>query len=139
MSRMRIELPTAWKFSTEIPVRVTDVNYGGHVGNDSIVGLFHEARVRWLKEFGWTELLAPPVGLIMVDLAVRFKHEAGYGDVLTIRLTPLEITERGFDLVYQMAKPDGREVARAWTRLVYFDYSARKLADAPAGFVEKIR
>ncbi len=113
-------------------MRITDVNYGGHAGNDALVGLLHEARLRWIKKLGFTsELLAPPVGLIMVDLAVRFKAEAGYGDVLTIRIAPQEATARGFHLVYQAALSDGREVVRAQTGFVFFDYDAKRMASLP--------
>ena len=139
MASLKIELPARWAFSTEIPVRITDVNYGGHVGNDSLVGIVHEARVRWLKHLGWTEMLAPPVGLIMVDLAVRYKHEALHGDILTVQLACGEISEHGFSLVYKVAKSGDREVARAWTKLVYFDYAARKLASAPPEFAARLK
>lgn len=131
MSRVKIELPDQWMFATEIPVRITDVNYGGHVGNDALVGILHEARVRWLKRQGLSEMIAPPVGLIMVDLAVRYKHEAAYGDVLTVRMGLSDLNERALEFTYQVVSNAGAEVARAQTGLVAFDYEAKKLARLP--------
>lgn len=140
MPRQKIELPERWLFSTELPVRITDLNYGRHVGNDTMLALLQEARVRWLRALGYeSELLAEPVGLILVDLAVRFKAELGYGDTLRVRIAVSEWSRRGFELVYWATKgADETEVARATTGFVFFDYSARRLADPPADFRARI-
>lgn len=139
MPRQKIDLPEAWSFSTEIPVRITDLNYGRHVGNDTMLALIQEARVQWLRGMGYpSELLVEPVGLILVDLAVRFKAELAYGDVIRVQIAVAEWSRRGFELVYLVTKDGGQsEVARATTGFVFFDYTARRLADAPEGFREK--
>lgn len=138
MASVKIELPAAWSFRTELPVRITDINYGGHVGNDALLALIQEARVRWLGQFGWTEKLDATTGLIMVDVAVRFKAELHYGDTLVIQLAPVDWTRLGFDLVYLLTRPDGSEVARARSGFVFFDYAARKMTARPAGFQERV-
>ena len=135
MPRVKIELPASWTFETEFPVRITDLNYGRHVGNDTILAYLQEARVQWLRGLGYpSELLAEPVGLILVDLAVRLKAELAYGDVLRVQLAVAEWNKLGFELVYLISKGEGIEVARATTSFVFFDYTARKLAPAPEGF-----
>ena len=68
----------------EIPIRITDLNYGGHVGNDTILSLLHGARVQFLAHHGFKELEAAGVGLIMSDVAIEFKNELFYGDTLII-------------------------------------------------------
>jgi len=139
MPRVNIDLPAQWSFSTDIPVRISDINYGNHVGNDAFLGIFHEARMRWLKQFGWTELVFDPVGLIMIDVAVRFKSEAHYGDVLTVSLAPQDWTKLGFDLVYLAVNAaTGTEVARAQSGFVFFNYSKKKIAALPPEFQEKV-
>ena len=50
MSRIKLALPDRWTFSTELPVRISDINYGGHLGNDAVLALAQEARVRFLLE-----------------------------------------------------------------------------------------
>jgi acyl-CoA thioester hydrolase len=45
MPRVKIELPESWTFRTDIPIRITDINYGNHMGNDSFLGILHEARM----------------------------------------------------------------------------------------------
>ncbi len=138
MPSVKIELPAAWSFRTELPVRITDVNYGGHVGNDALLAMIQEARVRWLGQFGWTEKLDERIGLIVVDVSVRFKAELHYGDTLVIQLAPAEWSRPGFDLVYLLSRPDGAEVARARTGFVFFDYALRKMAPAPEGFRARV-
>ena len=139
MSRVTIELPATWLFSIDLPVRITDINYGNHLGNDSLLSMLQEARVRWLHQFGWTELVTPPVGLIMIDVAVRFKAEAVFGDTLRFQIAAIEWSGAGFDLVYLVTKSaTGEEVARAQTGMCFFDYAKRRIARIPAGFRETV-
>ena len=139
MARVKIPLPDVWAHRHALTVRITDVNYGGHVGNNTLLAYLQEARVDWLRGLGYpSELLAPPVGLILVDLAVRLKAEAKHGDALEVRLAVAEWTRTGFELVYQVARPDDdAEIARATTGFTFFDYTARRMAAAPPGFREK--
>lgn len=138
MARVKIELPAAWAFSIDIPVRITDINYGNHLGNDSFLSILHEARMRWIHQWGWTELNIEKTGLIMVDIAVRFKAEAHFGDVLRVQLAPVEWTNLGFDLVYLATNAaTGAEVARAQSGMIFFDYTTRRLTSMPAVFKEK--
>ncbi|MCO5044941.1 MAG: thioesterase family protein [Kiritimatiellae bacterium] len=139
MPRQKINLPERWAFSTAIPVRITDLNYGRHVGNDTMLSLLQEARVQWLRGLGYpSELLAEPVGLILVDIGIRFKAELVYGDVATVSIAVTEVSKRGFELTYFVTKGDeAAEVARATTGFVFFDYAARRLAEPPAEFFAK--
>ena len=42
MARIRIDCPDNFSFSCQIPIRINDINYGGHVGNDSLLSLVLE-------------------------------------------------------------------------------------------------
>ncbi|HMP91009.1 MAG TPA: thioesterase family protein [Kiritimatiellia bacterium] len=134
MARVKIDLPENWLFQTEIPIRVTDINYGNHMGNDAFLGILHEARMRWLAGYGWTELIFDPVGLIMIDVAVKFKTEAHYGDVLTVSLAAVDWTRLGFDLVYCATNARSQEVGRAQSGFVFFDYQKKKVCPVPEEF-----
>lgn len=57
MPRLKVKLPSNFPFSTEVRVRVGDVNYARHLSNDKVLALVHEARVRFLNHYGFTELL----------------------------------------------------------------------------------
>ncbi|MCA8833162.1 thioesterase family protein [Hymenobacter pini] len=132
MARVKISLPATFPVTLELPVRITDLNYGNHLGNDALVSLLHEARVQFLQQVGLAEFdPATQQGLIMADLAVEYKGEGFYGDVLRLHLAATDLHKYGFDVVYQVHTTTGREIARAKTGMLCFDYSTRKLRGLP--------
>lgn len=134
MARIKLVLPGHFSFSTTIPVRITDLNYGGHVGNDAILSLVHEARMQYLKSFGFSEMQFDTASLIMSDAGIEFKSEAFYGDVLTVAVTAGEFSRVGFDLFYKFTRRDEEKevlVALAKTGMICFDYTARKVVAVP--------
>lgn len=141
MAKVKIDLPGQFHFSATIPVRIGDVNYGGHVGNDAIVSILQEARLQYLASLGSTELEFFGTGLIMADLAVTYKGEAFYGDVLTVEVTAGELGSAGFGLFYRITTQRNNKsqpVAEAKTGMVCFDYASRKISRLPDAFKEKI-
>ena len=135
MSRPTIDLPETFAFATEMAVRVTDINYGGHLGNDALLGLVHEARVRWLGRHGLTEKDVGGVGLIMTDLRVLFRAEAFLGEVLRFELAAVDPGRSSFALVYHVTRPaDGAVVADVRTGMAFYDYDRRKPARMPPAF-----
>ena len=134
MPRIKIDLPAEFRFSTSIPVRITDLNYGGHVGNDTILSIIHEARVQYLKTHGYEELNIEGTGLLMSDVAIEFKYELFYGDMIKVFVTPGNFTAVAFDLFYKLEKSlDNRSVivAVAKTGMVCYDYEKKKIAKFP--------
>lgn len=115
-------------------MRITDINYGDHVGNNSIVEIIHEARVQFLQQYGFTELNIAGTGLIMSELSVEFKHESFYNDLLEVKVFCGEITRIAFELFYQiLVKRDGQSfiIANAKTGMVCYDYSIKKVREVP--------
>ncbi len=137
MSRIQINFPPQHHFETEIKVRITDLNYGGHLGNDSVLSLLHEARVRYLKSFGYTEKDVEGVGIIMGDVAIQFKSEAFYGERLKIEITAGDFSRVSFDIYYRVST-GGREVALAKTGIVFYNYEKKKVAAVPENFRKKM-
>jgi acyl-CoA thioesterase FadM len=134
MARIKVDLPENYSFSVAIPIRITDINYGGHVGNDAILSLVHEARMLYLKTLGYTELDFGGLGLIMADAAIEFKTELFYGDPLTISLACGDFTRIGFDIYYRLAKNTGDRTvlaAAVKTGMVCFDYERKKVVALP--------
>jgi acyl-CoA thioesterase FadM len=141
MARIKIELPQKLSFTTTIPVRITDLNYGGHVGNDAILSLLHEARVQFLKNVGFQELNCAGVGLIMSDVAIEFKREIFYGDQLIASVGTGDFTRAGFDIFYRLdiANTSEMQVAViAKTGMVCYDYTLKKITAVPASVKEKL-
>ncbi len=134
MARIKIEIPATSMASFTIPVRITDINYGNHVGNDAFVALIHEARMQWLNQYGYTELAIEGIGLIMSDLAVEFKNESLYGDMVEVNICVGEISRVSFELYYQVSTKRNEEMillANAKTGMVCYDYGAKKVVAVP--------
>ena len=84
MPRIRIDMPDNYLFSTEIPVRISDINYGGHLGNDAVLSMVHEARIRFLRQYHYTEMDIEGAGLVLSDSAIIYKAEGFYGDCIHV-------------------------------------------------------
>jgi acyl-CoA thioesterase FadM len=139
MPRIKIELPGKFIFQTEIPIRITDINYGGHLGNDSLLSIIHEARLRFLKHNGYFESNIEGVGIIMIDAGIQYKSEGFYGDELVIEVAVTDFTSIGCDFVYRLSnKNSKKEIALAKTGIVFFDYEKRKTTPVPLPFKKKI-
>jgi YbgC/YbaW family acyl-CoA thioester hydrolase len=142
MARIQVNVPDRFLFETEIVVRVSDLNYGGHVGNDTILTLMQEARVLFYRSLGFKDEvnIDGSVGQIISDAAVQYKAESFLGDILIIKLAIDEISKYGFDMIYVLVnRTSGHEVARAKTGIVCFDYERRKVASIPSILLGKIK
>lgn len=141
MERIKLNLPEAFSFSTNIAIRVTDLNYGGHVGNDSFLSLIHEARQQFLIHHGYTEFNFAGAGLIMTDAAIEFKREMNYGDVIKISVAANGFDKYGFDLFYKMEIIKSGEhilAGKAKTGMQCYDYTNKKIARVPEEAKAKI-
>ena len=134
MSRIKINPPAAFSFTCYIPVRITDLNYGGHAGNDTILSLIHEARMQFLHSHGYTEMNFGGCGMIMADAGIEFKSELFYGDVVQASVAVGAVTRVGFDLYYKLEKEAADKkilVALAKTGMICYDYARKKIMAVP--------
>lgn len=142
MPRLQLDFPDETKFTCELTVRAADLNYGNHVGNDSILTIMQEARIQFYRGLGYRDELSfeGTIGHIVADAAVVYKSEAFLGDVLAIEVALTDFNKYGFDMFYRLRnKQTGKDVAIGKTGIVFFDYEKRKVASIPAGFLEKIK
>lgn len=136
MPRLRLELPEKTVYRTELAVRVTDLNYGNHLGNAALLGLLHEARLGWFRSLGHVdERDLGGAGIILADAAIVFQSEAFLGESLCIELRIGETSRASFDLFYAVTeKSSSRQVATAKTGIVFYDYATRRTAAMPKAF-----
>lgn len=134
MARLKIELPQRLLTSVYIPVRITDINYGNHVGNNAIVEIIHEARMQFLKQHGFTELDVAGTSLIMSELLVEFKNESFYNDILDVKIFSGEISRVSFEFFYEISVKRNDEtiiIANAKTGMVCYNYKIKKVETVP--------
>jgi acyl-CoA thioesterase FadM len=141
MPKLSLEIPAAFHFETVIPVRITDINYGGHLGNDAFLSIVHEARMQFLNGNGLSELDFAGIGLIMRDAGIEFRDELFYGEMVIVSVTATEFSKASFEIYYRLEKEtDGRRklVALAKTGMIGYDYSKKKIAALPEEAVNKL-
>ena len=143
MARIKIDMPDNLIATVIVPVRITDINYGNHVGNHAFVMILHEARMQWLQSHGYTELnIEGSIGVIMSDLSIEFKSESFYQDQIEVAIYAAEITKVSFELYYQLFVQRGNNkilLANAKTGMVCYDYAAKKVAGIPEKLLEILK
>ncbi len=140
MGRVEIELPASFPYKVELDVRVSDLNYGNHLGNDAVLSLLHEARRRYIRSLGSDEIGADGVGFVVADSAVTYRAQAFYADALSIEVAAGDFSSRSCAFFFRVsAVADGRVVAEARTGMVCFDFKAQKAMTIPQGLRAKLQ
>jgi acyl-CoA thioesterase FadM len=138
MARVKLDLPEDFSFSTEVPIRISDINYGGHLGHDAILPLAHEARIKFLEHFGYSEVDIEGIAYLMADAVIIYKSQAYHGQTLKIEIDVRDFTRSACDFIYRLSDTEtGTEIARLKTGVVFWDYRATKTARVPEGFKAK--
>ncbi len=126
-------------FTTTLSVRIYDVNYGNHLGHDSLISLLHEARMRFLKSMGYSEIDIQQVGILITSLAVNYLSEAFFADNLVINIGIGEKTRTSLELLYQVINENSKKiVANAITTITFYDYRNKKVSKIPEEFMVRV-
>ncbi len=139
MARLQLEFPQdQFCYSTQLTVRVTDINAANHLGNDSMISMISEARARFLFEFGVEETREDGIGIIVTDLATTYRAEAHARDRLLFEVGVMDFNRYGGDITFRISRPaDGSLVAMAKSGFVFFDYKAGRVVPMPEAFSAK--
>lgn len=143
MSRVEIIYPEVTHFSAELAVRISDINYGNHLGHDGLITMIHEARILFFKSLGYQELDVEGIGTLIADLAISYKSESFYGDILKFDIAVQDITSKSCQFYYQITRMADESrpeqlTALAKTGIVFFDFDLRKAAKIPVNFINKL-
>jgi acyl-CoA thioesterase FadM len=135
MARIKIKPEEHYHFETMLVVRIDDINYGNHLSNDKYLSLAFEARFRFYRHFGVDEMNLGGASTIMTYANVNYLAESKYGDQLLVKIALRELSNSGFELLYQfLDQQTGRAVALIETGIVCFDYLAKKVMPVPDTF-----
>lgn len=140
MPRIKLEEQPEYEFHYEVILQVRDINYGGHLGNDALIGLLHEARLNLFRDLGFNEMSLgdSQTGIILGDLVVNYRAEGFMFDCLSIDSHIGEIGRNSFRIFHRLARDDTL-IALAETGIVTFNYQQRKIAPVPESFIKKLR
>jgi acyl-CoA thioester hydrolase len=135
MPRVQIDLPEAFPFFTEVPILASDINFANHLGNDRLMGLLQEARIRFFSWLGYKESDVEGSSMILADAALQYLSEGFHGDVIHIEVAIGDFGRCNMDIYYRATNTTtGKLLCKAKTGLVFFDYSTRKVQPVPEKF-----
>lgn len=140
MTTVKLILPERYAFKTEIPVLIGDINYGNHLGNDAVLRLCHEARIRFLNSLNYNEADIEGIGIILADAEIRYLSQAFHGEnlILTLFLPKEAFRSSGFEMITQVQHQNGNNVALVKNTIIFFDYLTQKIQTIPKLFIKKI-
>ena len=135
MSRVRVDLPERFDFSTEIPLQIRDVNAGGHLGASSVLPLTSESQWRFMDHLGFRNMSIDGNWYIMADAVLVFKSQGFWGQIMKIDVAVTNFSRKSCDFIYRITDRDsGEEIARVKTGVVFFNYKTQKSVEVPAKF-----
>ena len=139
MARLQLTFPEdQYYYSTQLTVRVTDINAANHLGNESMIAMISEARARFLFEFGVAETERDGNGIIVTDLASTYRAEAYGRDVLLFEVGVMDFNKYGGDITFRITRPrDKTLVAMAKSGFVFFNYKTSQVVAMPEDFRNK--
>jgi acyl-CoA thioesterase FadM len=139
MARLILTFPEdQYYYTTLLTVRVTDINAGNHLGNDSMISMISEARARFLFEYGVTETEGDGTGIIVTDLATTYRAEAHARDQLLFEVGVMDFNKYGGDVIFRVTRPkDKTLVAMAKQGFVFFNYKTSQVVVMPEEFRAK--
>lgn len=139
MARLSLQFPDdQFCFSTQLTVRITDINAGNHLANDSMISMISEARARFLFAFGIEETRNDGRGIIVTDLATTYKAEAHARDLLLFEVGVMDFNRYGGDIIFRITRPaDDRLIAMAKSGFVFYDYRNTRVVPMPDEFLAK--
>lgn len=140
MPRVKLEEQPEYEFHYEVTLQVRDINYGGHLGNDALIGLLHEARLNLFRGLGCNEMTLGDgqTGIILGDLVVNYRAEGFMFDRLSIDSHLGEIGRNNFRIFHRITRDDTL-IALAETGIVTFNYRERKIAPVPEDFIQRLQ
>ncbi|MCE7991990.1 MAG: acyl-CoA thioesterase [Roseivirga sp.] len=140
MSRIKLKIPDTSLFSTEITVRISDINYGNHLGNEIVLSYMQETRLRFFRSLGYKdELNIEGIGTIQADAAIEYRGESFHGDIIRCTLFLGDIGKRSIDFYYVLENAvNGKLIARGKTGIAFYDYTLKTTVNIPQQLLEKV-
>ncbi len=139
MPRVKLAEQDIYEFTFTVTLHPRDINYGGHLGNDSLVTLIGSARAQMFHSMGFSEgdLGDGKTSIIMADLVVNYRAEAFVFDKLRIDTHIGEMRSGAFRIFHRVTK-NGAIIALAEGGVVAFDYTIHRIGHVPEVFVKAV-
>lgn len=127
-----------FNFSIPLTIRVSDLNYGNHVGYQNFFSFFQEARIAYLAQFEYSELDIGGCGFVVSEANCRYQQELFLNDAIQVACCVSQLKSKLFMMEYQVSKTD-QICAQGFTKNLCYDYTAKKVAHLPEAFATAVR
>lgn len=124
-------------FIAKYTVGIGDINYGGHLGNDKALIIFHDARIKFLNHYELSELnIGEKKGVIMVDAMIKYLSQVSLHDELKVEINIEIVNTKKFIIHYSVKNiKTHKAVITGSTGMLCFDYIDQKVKQLPKTFV----
>ena len=138
MARIEIAAPAAYVFTTDIPIRIGDINRGRHLAHDAALSIMEEARVRFLRSLGYADESIDGASFIVVDAGIIYKKQGSYGQTLRVDIALADFSRKGCDIIFRISDAEsGEEMVRGKTGVLFFNYRDQKVVAVPESFRQR--
>lgn len=128
---------TQYNFSIPLTVRVSDLNYGNHVGHQNFFSFFQEARIAYLRQFDYSELDIGGCGMLVAEANCKYKRELYLNDAITVSCRVSKLKSKLFNMEYMISKGD-TICAEGFTVNICYDYHGKSIVRVPKAFAAAI-
>ncbi len=119
-------------FTVDLPVRISEVNYGNHLGHAALTSLIHQTKILYFREFNIDERNINGNGAIVKRLEIDYKGEAHFDDMLHVNVRVNAITRTTCILEYVVTKNEANTpVTHVFETLAFINYESRKPVRTP--------
>lgn len=140
MERVKLDFPEAdLRHQHPLTVRITDMNYGRHLGHDAVISLLHEARAQALQALGLSEADMGGYPSVAADIAVQYQAEARFPDALVIDTAIPAPTGKAVTVYHRIRREaDARVVATARINMMLIDLETGRPVAVPGEVCERL-
>lgn len=133
MERIKLDFPAeAVIHRHPMTVRVTDMNYGRHLGHDALVSLLHEARMQAFATLDLLEWDMQGYPSLVADLAVQYQSEARWPDALMVATAVPEPQGKALTIYQRVYQADSQQVvATARINQLLIDLASGRPVEIP--------
>lgn len=124
-------------FHTLLPVRISDLTGGLHVGNHVYIAYATEAQLQLMAAMGFPQLMVADAMPINNHLEVSYLSEAKYGDVIeaSVAIEAFETSQYQLIINLNNAKTE-RTICQLRMCMVFLDMKTHRRCDVPEVFID---
>lgn len=127
-------------YTLTLPVRIDDINYGQHLAATAVPKLLQQARLKFFLSQGFTEANVGGMGILIVDLYVRYLCESFFDEQLQIEFGIKSMENLDVTLAYRITnQTQAKPMAVAKERMLFYDYANKKVVKIPTVFRDAVQ